>query len=330
MNTGDSEMEQISGELEQEIIKSKKSKPYNLRNWFLYIVFAMILLVFTILDPRFISLSNLANIGRQVAMVAIMGLGMTFVLTAAHVDLSVGSVLSLTGMIGALGVRWGLNIVVASILGVMVGIIFGLINGLIVSKVRIPSFLVTLGTMSIARGIALTITGTDPIVIFNKQFKILWGAGDIFHIPYMFLWVLVIFIISIFIYNYTIYGNHLRATVGSLEAAKFSGVNTTAVTVKAFIFSGICASIAGLIMTSRLGAARPDVGAGMELDAIAAVIIGGTSLFGGKGSIPKTLLGALIITTITNGLIILGVPSPTQRIIMGVLVIAAVSFSERD
>lgn len=301
----------------------------NWRNWWLYIAFILLIIIFTVLNKNFFSIDNFGNIGRQAAMTAILSFGMTFVLTTANVDLSVGAIIGLTGMVVALGLHWGLGTLLSSILGILVGLSFGLINGVVTTKLKIPSFLVTLGTLSIARGIALTITDSQTVVVYNQTFKNLWGAKEIFHIPSSFLWVILFLGIGIFLYNYTIFGNHVKATGGNIIAAKFSGLNTDAIVIKVFLLSGFCAGIAGLIMTSRLGAARPEVAEGMELSAIAAVIIGGTSLFGGKGSVGKSLLGALIMTTIVNGLIILGVPAGMQRTILGLIIIGAVSLTEK-
>jgi ribose transport system permease protein len=300
----------------------------NWRNWWLYIAFILLIVIFSSLNSNFFSIDNFGNIGRQAAMTAILSFGMTFVLTTANVDLSVGAIIGLTSMVVALSLQWGLGFILSSIIGILVGLTFGLINGVVTTKLKIPSFLVTLGTLSIARGLALTITNSQTVVVYDQTFKNLWGAKEIFHVPASFLWVILFLIIGIFIYNYTIFGNHVKATGGNIISARFSGISTDAVIIKVFLISGFCAGIAGLIMTSRLGAARPEVAEGMELSAIAAVIIGGTSLFGGKGSIIKSLVGALIMTTIINGLIILGVPAGMQRTILGLVIIGAVSLTE--
>jgi len=298
------------------------------KDWFIYIVLVVLIIMFTILNKNFFSFSNLGNITRQAAMVSIIGFGMTFLITSANIDLSVGSVVALTGVMSAFTLKWGFGIVGASLVGLFIGVIIGLINGIIVTKVKIPSFLVTLGMLSIARGIALTITGTKAEVIYSKGFKVFWGAGELLHIPIVLLWVVLLLGISVVLYNYTIFGNHVKATGGNVVAAKFSGINTDWVVIRGFLFSGLCTAIAGLILTSRIGTGRPEIGSGLELDSIAAVILGGTSLFGGKGSVVKTLIGALIMTIITNGLIILGVEYSVQMIIKGIIIVAAVSLSE--
>ena len=305
------------------------SSRFSWRNWFIYLVLAALIFLFSILNKNFLSIRNFGNIGRQASMVSIIGFGMTFIITSANIDLSVGSVVGLVCMMSALALKWGLGVFGATMVGLLTGITVGLINGIIVTKAKIPSFLVTLGMLGIARGVARTITGSLPVNIYSKEFKVFWGAGEIFHIPIALLWVIFALLISIILYNYTIFGNHVKATGGNLVSARFSGINTDVVVIRSFLLAGFFTAMAGLIMASRIGSGRPEVGSGMELDAIAAVILGGTSLFGGRGSIVNTLIGALIMTVITNGLIILGVEYSVQMIIKGVIIIAAVSLSEK-
>lgn len=310
-------------------VKEKTQKKSTWRNWFIYIVLVLLIVLFTILNKNFFSLSNFGNIARQVAMVSIIGFGMTFLITSANIDLSVGSVVALVSVMSTLCLKWGLGVVLSSIAGILVGLLVGLINGVIVTKVKIPSFLVTLGMLGIARGTALTITGTKAVTLYSRSFKVVWGAGTIGGMPIALVWVLGMLIFSLILYKFTIFGNHVKATGGNVVAARFSGINTDRVVIKSFLLIGFCTAIAGLIMTSRIGTGRPEIGSGLELDVIAAVILGGTSLFGGRGSIVATLIGALIMTVITNGLIILGVEYSVQMIIKGVIIIAAVSLTEK-
>ncbi|MGA2762240.1 MAG: ABC transporter permease [Spirochaetia bacterium] len=299
------------------------------RDWFIYIVLAFLVVFFTILRPSFFSLANFGNVARQVSMVAIMAFGMTFVITTANIDLSVGSVVSLVSVMSAFALSWGFGLIGSSLVGIAVGVLISFITGIIVTKAKIPSFLVTLGMLGIARGTALTITGTKAVNIYDAVFKSFWGAGAITFIPTALIWVIIALLISVLLYKYTIFGNHVKATGGNITAAQFSGINTDFVIVRSFVVLGACTAIAGLMMTSRIGEGRPDIASGMELDVIAAVILGGTSLFGGKGSIVTTFVGALIMTVITNGLIILGVGYSVQLIIKGVIIVAAVSLAEK-
>jgi len=232
-------------------------------------------------------------------------------------------------MMSTLSLIWGFGLFGASMIGILTGVTIGLVNGLITSKAKIPAFLVTLGMLEIARGISLTLTGTRTVVVYNKTFPEIWGAGNIFHIPVSLLWVILFLVICIILYNYTIFGNHVKATGGNPLAAKFSGINTDSIIIRVFVISGFLSGIAGLIMAARLGAGRPEVGSGMELDAIAAVILGGTDLYGGRGSVINTLIGAIIMGVIANGLIIMGLGASIQMIIKGTIIIAAVSLSKK-
>ena len=299
------------------------------RKWFVFIVLIVLVAAFSLLSDHFFSLSNFAIIGRQVSMVLIIAFGMTFVITAAQIDLSVGAIAALTGMTATLSLRAGVGVFIASLIGILTGVLLGFINGIITAKLKIPAFLTTLGMMSVARGIALTITNTRTVVVFNEIFPLIWGSGYLLGIPVPILWVLLTFVVSYIVYEKTAFGNYVKATGGNKIAAKFSGIDTEKIIVIVLTISGLVAAIAGLIMAGRLSAGRPSVGRSLNLDAIAAVILGGTSLFGGKGSILGTLVGALIIGVLTNGLIILGLSSSIQTIVKGAIIIAAVSLSEK-
>jgi ribose transport system permease protein len=308
----------------------KSLSSFSWRNWFIYIALGFLILIFSILNKNFFSLTNLGAISRQSAMVAVIAFGMTFVITAGQIDLSVGSVLGLSSMMSTLSLIWGFGLFGASVVGILTGVTLGFINGLITAKARIPAFLVTLGMLEVARGISLTLTGTQTVVIYNKKFTAIWGAGNIFKIlPVSLLWVILFFVICIILYNYTIFGNHVKATGGNTLAARFSGINTDSVVIRVFMISGFLSGIAGLLMAARLGAGRPEVGSGMELDAIAAVILGGTDLYGGRGSVINTLIGAIIMGVIANGLIILGFGASIQMIIKGVIIVGAVSLQKK-
>ena len=315
------------------------------RTWFIFLFLIALVVMFAGIDvlvsenPSFVSAANFYVIGRQTAMVSLVAFGMTFVISAAQIDLSVGAIVALVGMVSSLALsRWGLDIVTASVLGLMTGAAVGLINGLLTTKLEIPSFLVTLAMMGIIRGVAQTITGTQSVVVYNSSFKTLWGAGDIFGVPVSVLWVVLFLAASAVLYGYMKFGNHVKAVGGNLTAARFSGINTDRIIIGTLVISGVLSAVAGLLMTARLGAGKPDVGSGMELDAIAAVILGGTSLFGGRGSVVKTLVGALIMGVISNGLIIAAKGLPPefqsssaylQMIIKGLVILAAASMSRK-
>lgn len=300
------------------------------RSAFVYIVLVALIIIFSLINEKFFSLENFFVIGRQTAITAVVAFGMTFVITTAQIDLSVGSIVGVVVMVATLTLEAGFGPVMATLVGLLVGSFFGLANGVVTTKLHIPSFLVTLGTLGIARGVAMTVTNNQTVVVYDQNFTRFWGAGDLVGIPISILWTLLFFVIALGLYNFTPFGNYVRATGGNVVAAEFSGINTDRIIIKAFLISGFLSAISGLMMVSRINAGRPEVGADLALDSITAVILGGTSLFGGKGSIVKTLVGALMITMITNALIIFGFQINVQMIVKGLIVIAAVSISEKQ
>ncbi|MFM0351227.1 ABC transporter permease [Paraburkholderia sp. RL17-347-BIC-D] len=300
------------------------------RPYALYAAFAILLVVFSFASPWFLSIDNFLNIGRQTALVSIIAIGMTFVIIARQIDLSVGSTLALSGMSAALAMAYvGNNWVIGAIAGIGTGAIVGAINGIVTTRVNIPSFLVTLGTLSAARGLALMVTTTKPVIIDNDSFISIFGEGDIFGVPVPIIWTLLAVIAGILLLHYSVFGRQIYAAGGNPTAALYSGINTRRVTTLAFILTGMLAGLAALVLSARSHAARPDVAQGMELDVIASVTLGGCSLFGGRGFVLGTLLGSLIIGTLNNGLVLLGVSSSLQLVIKGVIIVAAVAFTRK-
>jgi ribose/xylose/arabinose/galactoside ABC-type transport system permease subunit len=300
-----------------------------LRQGVIYLAFIVLVIGFSFASPEFLSTSNMLNIGRQTAIVSVIAFAMTFVLTAGEIDLSIGSVMAVSSLIASLMLRDGSHWLMASLAGLVMGLVFGLFNGLLTTRAKIPSFLVTLGSMGIARGVALTLTDASTIAFINDDFARIWGAGDIGMVPTIIIWVAIIFVIAYFFYNHTIFGRYVQATGGNLTAARFSGINTDRIKLLMLMMSGLAAGLAGLLITARLYSGRPYVGQGLELDVIAAVILGGTSLFGGRGTIVGTLVGALLIGVVNNGLVLLGIATSVQMIIKGAIIIAAVFFAEK-
>lgn len=305
-------------------------KKFEWRNWFVYFVLIGLIVVFAVLNKVFLSTDNFESIGRQTAMVSIIAFGATFVITTGNIDLSVGALVGLVGVVAAMCMRAGFGIPLSSLMGILTGVGFGFANGVLVAKAKIPAFLVTLGTMGIARGLALTVTNTKAVIIMNEDFTQLWGAGSVMGIPTSILWTAVLFALAIWLYHYTTFGNYVKAVGGNQTAAVYSGVKVEKVTIWVFVLAGFMAAIAGLLMAARLKSGRPEVGDGMELDAVAAVILGGTALSGGRGKMVNTLIGSLIMGVIVNGLIIMGVQTNIQLIIKGIIIIAAVSLSEKQ
>jgi ribose/xylose/arabinose/galactoside ABC-type transport system permease subunit len=300
------------------------------RPYMLYFAFAILLVIFSLASPWFLSVDNFLNIGRQTTLVSIIAVGMTFIIIARQIDLSVGSTLALSGMAAALAMAHVANSwILGAIAGLGAGALVGLVNGLLTTRLAIPSFLVTLGTLSAARGLALMITDTKPVIITNETFFSIFGEGSFLGMPAPIAWTLAASLVGILLLHYNIYGRQIYAAGGNPTAALYSGIRIQRVTTLAFVFTGMLAGLAALVLAARSHAARPDVVQGMELDVIASVILGGCSLFGGRGFILGTLLGSLIIGTLNNGLVLLGVSSPMQLVIKGAIIVAAVAFTRR-
>ncbi|CAB4890773.1 MAG: ABC transporter permease [Actinobacteria bacterium] len=298
--------------------------------WFLYGAFVLLIVGFTIANPIFLSSGNLLNILNQTALVTIMACGVGLVIITGEIDLSVGSVLALSGVSAALFMQdvtenWFLG----ALAGIVVGALVGLVNGVLTARFLIPSFLVTLGTLSVARGIALIVTGTSPVLVTDPTFWAVFAEASVVGIPIPIVWTIVVIAITWLLLHFGIIGRRIYATGGNLSAAKFSGINTRAVKIFVFVFSGALAGLAGVIIAARGHAIRPDVASGIELDVLAAVILGGTSLFGGKGKIYGIILGSLIIGILNNGLVLMGIDPSIQLTIKGALVIIAVAFGRR-
>jgi len=219
--------------------------------------------------------------------------------------------------------------IIGAIAGIGTGAIVGAINGVVTTRLNIPSFLVTLGTLSAARGLALMVTTTRPEIITNDSFISIFGEGDIAGVPVPIIWTVLTVIAGILLLHYSVFGRQIYAAGGNPTAALYSGINTRRVTTLAFILTGALAGLAALVLAARSHAARPDVVQGLELDVIASVTLGGCSLFGGRGFVLGTLLGSLIIGTLNNGLVLLGVSSSLQLVIKGAIIVAAVAFTRK-
>ncbi len=300
------------------------------RPYVIYVAFAALLVVFSLASPWFLSVDNFLNIGRQTALVSIIAIGMTFVIIARQIDLSVASTLALSGMCAGLAMQHvGNSWIIGALVGVGTGGLVGLLNGILTTRLSIPSFLVTLGTLSAARGLAMMLTDTKPVIITNDVFFAVFGEGHILGIPVPIAWTLLAVVLGILLLHYSVYGRQIYASGGNPTAALYSGIYIKRVTTIAFVLTGMLAGLAALVLAARSHAARPDVVQGMELDVIASVILGGCSLFGGRGNIIGTLLGSLIIGTLNNGLVLLGVSSSLQLVIKGGIIVAAVAFTRR-
>jgi ribose transport system permease protein len=300
------------------------------RRYVIYIGFVVIFAFFAVLlkDQGFLSANNLLNIFRQTATITVIAVGMTYVIACAEIDLSVGSVAGLSSVCAAMAIS-AFGLVPGIIAGLLVGVVIGAINGGLVSLLGIPSFLVTLGMLGVAAGLAQWITQSAPQPILNDTFIVIFGGGNFGPIPGLLVWSAIFVILGAVAMNKTRFGRQVLATGGNRTAAGFTGVNTKRIKFQVMLLSGIVASVAGMLYAGRLESGRFQWGAGDELSAIAAVILGGTSLFGGAGSVVGTLFGALLIGLINNGLILAGLDSSQQQVVRGAIIILAVALARK-
>jgi ribose transport system permease protein len=301
------------------------------RDFVVYAAFAVILVFFSIAlaDDGFLTSNNLLNIGRQSAAIAVMAVGTVFVLSAGEIDLSIGSIVALAALVAALVMEHtGMAPAVAAALGV--GVAAGLFNGLVTVKLGVPSFLVTLGSMSILSGLARTVSDLETVPILNDSFNALFGSGDVGPIPGLIVWAAVAVLVGHVYLHHTRFGRRVLATGGNAEAAEAVGIRTDRVRVTVLVVSALAAAVAGLLLAGRLNSARYTLGEADTLTVIAAVIVGGTSLFGGRGSVIGALVGALIMGMLTNGLILMGLTVSEQLIARGAIIILAVALTVRE
>lgn len=282
------------------------------------------LMIYPATSSTFMTTKNIFNILRQNASNLFLATGMTMVIILGGIDLSVGSVIALSGCISAgCVVKLGLPEVAGFAIAVAVGGVVGIFNGFIIAKTEIPPFIVTLASMNITKGIALVLTQGAPIRCMTEPFKFI-GAGYIGSVPTPVFWMLIVFVVAVLIVDRTKLGRHIYAVGGNAQAAKFSGINVSKVKFFVYTYTGIMAGIAGIVVASRLYSGQPTAGDGAEMDAIAAVVVGGTSMSGGSGRLGGTLIGVLIIGVLNNGLNLMGVDSNWQYIVKGLVILLAV------
>lgn len=295
-----------------------------LRQYGIFVVFIIICLILSFISPQFLTVSNWTIIITQVSINALLAFGVTFVIITGGIDLSLGSMVAVTGVIAAmLAHPDAFPVVLPIFAGLFAGFLMGVFNGFIITKSRIAPFIVTLGTMTIGRGLALILSKGRPISNLSDSFNFI-GGGDILGIPFPIIILIIIFIICSLILKKTLLGRYIYAIGGNEQASRASGVNVNQVKMAVYSISGLLAGLAGILLTSRITTGQPNAGAGFELDAIAAAVIGGTSTSGGTGTMTGTLIGVLLIGVINNGLDLLNVTSYYQQVVMGVIIIGAV------
>ncbi|WP_437176972.1 ABC transporter permease subunit [Shouchella clausii] len=290
----------------------------------------LIILIISILNPGFLSAPNLLNVLRQVSINALIAFGMTFVILTGGIDLSVGAILAFSGAVTATLLSSGMDPILAILIGLLVGAALGAINGIIIAKGKVAPFIATLATMTIYRGATLMFTDGRPVSNLGDStlFQML-GGGYFFGIPMPAITMMISFVILYLILKKTTFGRRVYAVGGNEEASILSGIKVDRIKIYVYSLTGFLAAIAGVILTSRLNSAQPTAGTMYELDAIAAVVLGGTSLTGGKGWIVGTLIGALIIGVLNNGLNLLGVSSFFQQVVKGSVILLAVLLDRR-
>jgi len=279
--------------------------------------------VLWILTPYFLTVSNLLNVAEQTSINAIVAVGMTFVILSAGIDLSVGSIVALSGVILGMALRDGQPLVLALTVALAVGVVSGAVNGLLISHGDLPPFIVTLGTMSIARGAALLVTEGRPVSGFAASFRVL-ATGRVGFVPAPVIITAAVYLLAHLVLTRTTFGRYVYAIGGNEEATRLSGVAVRFHKAMIYAVSGLMSAVAAVILTARLNSAQPIAGMMYELDAIAATVIGGTSLMGGEGTLGGTLVGALIMGVLRNGLNLLGVSSFLQQIVIGGVIVVAV------
>jgi inositol transport system permease protein len=315
----------------------------NILSRFAPVIFlAVLMIVFAIIEPNFLRINNLLQVARQVSITGLIAIGMTFVILTGGIDLSVGSLLALAGMAAAVVAKGGtantlsLNatestgygVLAAVLAAIAVGVIGGFIQGTMITRLGVPAFVVTLGGLSAFRGATLLLSGGGPIAGFEDSYE-WWGKGRLPEpegIPVPVIIFLGFAALAYVVLRYTRYGRQVYAVGGNPEAARLSGLNVKMILLSVYIIVGFFAGLGGFVLSSRLGASEAVAGTGYELTVIASVVIGGTSLFGGEGNVLGTVIGSILIGVLTNGLVLMNVSPYVQQIIIGMIIVLAVSF----
>lgn len=331
IDEGVEEKKEISG-MKRGLVFKKFIALFKFRETGIFTGLILLSLIFAVTSPYFLGVNNLLNVVRQVSLLGIMAVGMTMVIISGEIDLSVGASYAFSAVITGLAMTNGFTIGSSIIVGMLAGLVVGIVNGILATYGRIPSLIVTLGMLSVVRGTALILSRGLPISLSGRTVidpnldKFLFiGQGKIFDtIPMMSIFLLAIVIIGYIIFNKTIYGCHMRAVGGNQIAARVSGINVKIIKVMAFSITGLLCALAGIVSLAFLANVTGTTGTGLELQVIAAVIIGGTTLKGGEGTILGTFIGVLIIGVLRNGLVLLGISPFWQMLLVGLVIIGAV------
>jgi ribose transport system permease protein len=316
----------IAGGMKMEALHRYVGDLKKWKNGILYLAIIAIVVICSILIPDFLSKANWTAILTSMVLVVVLALGVTFVLTAGEIDISMGAILSVTPTIFAVLLSKGMPLIVALILGIVATLVLGFLNGLITIKFGVPSFISTLGTMGIAMGLSRIVTNNTPVAVTNDTIQ-LWFGGELFGIPKIVLWMFILMAVSYIVLHKTRYGRNLHCVGDNREAAHMYGINVTKTVIIAFVIASFFACFAGILELARSSYASPGIGEPIMLNAIVASVIGGTSLQGGKGSILGAFIGALFLTIISNALFSLGMPPWISNIIIGCVIITILTSS---
>ena len=323
------------------MFKDRKNFLYYLGIFTPLIFLILLILIFSSLHPRFLHPLNIFNVMRQISITGLIALGMTFVIIVRGIDLSVGSLIALCGLVGAVIAKGGLverfSVGVGTELAnpwywalagsVLIGLLAGTVNGVCITKLKVPAFVVTLGGLSAYRGTALLVSDGGPISGFNEAYRGI-GQVNIGMVPIPVIIVLVSIVLCHIVLKYTVYGRYIYSVGGNPEAARLSGINIDLIITSTYIITGFFVGLAAFILSARLNSSEAVAGMGYELNVIAVVVVGGTSLFGGRGNILGTIIGAMLFGVLQNGLVLLNVSSYIQQIIIGIILILAVTFDK--
>lgn len=314
-----------------EVARVKQTKSLSIKNilkkYNLFFIFLGFILIGGILSDQFLSVQNLLNLLQQSSFVGIVSIGMTFVILVAGIDLSVGAVLALTGMLVSILLGTGMNPILAIVITLIAGAFLGFVNGFVSTKFKVPAFIATLAMMVSARGLALLSTNGEPIYDLPEGFTAL--GGNVFgKIPFTAIVWIALTIVALVVLKYTTFGRKIYAVGGNEESSRLSGIPVEKYVTWCFVIAGLLAAVAGILMSAWLTVGQPTAGTGLELDVIAAVVIGGTSLMGGKGSIGGTFIGVLIMSMIVNIFNLLGLSSYYQSIFMGLIIVLALIMNQ--
>lgn len=303
--------------------KERKLNIKSLRELLLVGVVILLAIIWTIINPQFLSGSNISNIFRQASYTAIAAVGMTMVIIIGEIDLSAGSLVCASGLVGAVICKSSGNVVLAVLGALVVGVVVGAANGILCAIGKLPGFIASLASMTILRGLAYIMTGGNSVVWKNETFTMI-GTGYIGIVPVPVIIMLIVIILGIILTTKTRFGRYIYAVGGNIEASRWSGIAVTKVKILVYIIMGVLTSVAGLIITARLGSGQPSAGTGFEMDCITVAVVGGTSMSGGRGKVLGTIVGVLLLTVLTNGMTLVGMNTYWQQVLKGVIIVVSV------